>query len=666
MYIRESRKEFMRRQILSLGHRWCFALDRENIGIRDGWYKQGIPVYREVSLPHTYNIESGTETYRGVVWYEYHLDYDESFVGKRLRLQCNGIYRDADFWFNGENAGRHYGSGFTTFFIELPNNIHTGKTNVLTVRVQNQFTFDALPQGTNFDWADDGGIFREVTLIVTDTNAIDYVQIFAEPKLANTGISQHTADAEFSAAVHLCGPANVEQPLAVYYEISRITESDRNITKPVFKSENYHISEGKEYSLPLVRLKEVSLWHFDRPCLYRLNLFLTCSNEICDEYTVTFGFRKFEVKETSFIFNGETVRLAGTEWMPGSNPAYGNAEPKEYIYRILTQLKTSNCVFTRFHWQQDEALYDWCDRNGMLVQEEIPSWGRPFPPGEAEMNLSKAQADEMIRSHGNHPSIVSWGMANELKGQAPETSVFMRELKAYFKKIDPMRLVSYVSHTIWDGPAKDATRVGDMMMVNDYCGQWLADKDSETEIGKIFAEISERPLVISEFGLCEPRVSGGDKRRISDFIHKMNVYRKFPAICGIINFCLNDYRTQMGEEGTGVLRRRVHGSTDIFGEPKPSYYVVQEECSPVRIVSAKLTNEKLMVEIRCSADIPSYEIDGYYLEYKDINGKIIYTEQIPPLKPGNTIDFEYTNKDITMFCIYRPNGFLVLEKEIMS
>jgi beta-glucuronidase len=648
---------------MPLSHRWRFALDRENIGIRDGWYKRGIPVYREVSLPHTFNIESGTETYRGVVWYEYHPACDESFAGKRIRLQCNGIYRDADFWFNGENAGRHYGSGFTTFFIELPNNIRAGKTNVLTVMVQNQFTFDALPQGEYFDWADDGGIFREASLIVTDTDAVDYVQVFAEPKLAGAGILQHRADAEFSAVVHLCGPVDTGRPLTVYYEISRIT--DTNTAKPAFKSENYRIADGKEYRLPVISLKQVSLWHFDRPCLYRLNLFLTGNDEVYDEYAVTFGFRKLEVKGTSFVFNGETVRLAGTEWMPGSNPAYGNAEPKEYIYRILTQLKTSNCVFTRFHWQQDGAVYDWCDKNGMLVQEEIPSWGRPLPPGEAEMIMSKAQADEMIRSHCNHPSIVSWGMANELQGQAPETSAFMQELKAYFKKIDPSRLVSYVSHTIWDGPAKDATRVGDMMMVNDYCGQWLTDKDSETEIRKIFTEISEKPLVISEFGLCEPRVSGGDKRRTADFIHKMNVYRKFPAISGIINFCLNDYRTQMGEEGTGVLRRRVHGSTDIFGEPKHSYYVVQKECAPIRITSVKLNHGKLTAEIKCAADIPSYSVEGYYIEYKDIGGKTIHTEQIPLLKPGNTASFDYANKDIAILCIYRPNGFLVLEKKIM-
>jgi beta-glucuronidase len=143
-----------------------------------------------------------------------------------------------------------------------------------------------------------------------------------------------------------------------------------------------------------------------------------------------------------------------------------------------------------------------------------------------------------------------------------------------------------------------------------YCGQWLTDKDSETEIRKIFAEILGKPLVISEFGLCEPRIPGGDKRRISDFIHKMRAYRKFPAISGIINFCLNDYRTQMGKEGTGMLRRRVHGSTDVFGELKPSYYIVQKECVPVRIISVRSDTEKLMVEIRYAVEIPSYPIEG--------------------------------------------------------
>jgi hypothetical protein len=74
------------------------------------------------------------------------------------------------------------------------------------------------------------------------------------------------------------------------------------------------------------------------------------------------------------------------------------------------------------------------------------------------------------------------------------------------------------------------------------------------------------------------------------------------------------------------------------------------------------------VELRCAADIPSYSVEGYYLEYKDrgADEKTIHTEQVPPLKPGDTARFEYPGKDIAAVSIYRPNGFLVLEKEVPS
>lgn len=46
---------------------------------------------------------------------------------------------------------------------------------------------------------------------------------------------------------------------------------------------------------------------------------------------------------------------------------------------MLLCLKESNSILTRFHWQQDDWVYDWCDRHGMLVQEEVPFWGQPLP-----------------------------------------------------------------------------------------------------------------------------------------------------------------------------------------------------------------------------------------------------------------------------------------------
>ncbi len=67
----------------------------------------------------------------------------------------------------------------------------------------------------------------------------------------------------------------------------------------------------------------------------------------------------------------------------GSDPQYGMAEPTEQLHKMLGILKRTNCVYTRFHWQQSEEVYEWCDENGMLVQEEIPFWG-PDPEAAGE------------------------------------------------------------------------------------------------------------------------------------------------------------------------------------------------------------------------------------------------------------------------------------------
>ena len=112
--------------------------------------------------------------------------------------------------------------------------------------------------------------------------------------------------------------------------------------------------------------------HFDHPALYRLRLTLKKNGVIEDENETVFGFRDFHVEGNAFYLNGERVRLCGTEWMPGSDPVYGAAEPEEQMEKMLRLLKESNCVFTRFHWQQDDFILVCCDLHGLLVQVAVP------------------------------------------------------------------------------------------------------------------------------------------------------------------------------------------------------------------------------------------------------------------------------------------------------
>ena len=411
-------------------------------------------------------------------------------------------------------------------------------------------------------------------------------------------------------------------------------------------------NEGEEILLQLPGriLESVDYWHFDRPALYRLRLTLKRNGVIEDVNETVFGFRDFRVEGSAFYLNGERVCLCGTEWMPGSDPAYGAAETPEQMEKMLRLLKESNCVFTRFHWQQDDFILDWCDHHGMLVQEEVPFWGPdPEKPGELQREIALGQLEEMISAHRNHPCVIAWGVGNELCAQDAETIRYIRQAAACAHELDPDRCANYVSNTWFENPMADGTVDGDVLMINDYIGTWHGERDEHKELSRLIADNPGRPVVPSEFGLCEPAFSGGDARREQIFLEKMEAYRQHEEIAGTIYFCLNDYRTQMGEDGEGKLRRRVHGSVTMDGQTKPSYYTVQRECAPFI-----LRWEQGQLVLTWRKDLPCYELRGYLVELRDDGGQRMGQAVIERLRPGESI--RIPAQDAASAAVYRPTG----------
>ena len=601
---------------------WKFITDPEVRGLTGGWPVKGLPETAcEVTIPHTVNVETGLEEYRGAMWYSCTFTAAPEWAGQKILLHFGGVYRDMEAWLNGRFIGAHYDSGFAPFTLDATDDMTIGE-NLLVLRVDNSFSMRALPIERSFDWADDGGLIRSVTLEVRDPEGVGRVCIAARPQITAYGKRVECADVEIQITAE--GPA---QSVAIY-------DGDKLL------------AEGP-VDQPFV-VPALALWHFDRPQLYRAVV-----KGPKDSTEATFGAREFKTEGPRFILNGEYVRLCGVEWMPGSNPAYGNAEPKEYLEQICKQLKESNCVFTRFHWQQDDAIYDWCDRHGMLVQEEIPNWGGAYMAGSAQadwmIEVSRRHVADMVAAHFNHPSIVSWGVGNEMRGQEPETKAILEQVRDIFRAMDPDRLVNYVSNSWWRDPAIDAVRIGDSMWINEYYGTWVQGRNLDEDLDRLTAAEPDLPIVISEFGVCEPAFPGGDTARIENLVQKMQKYRTIPQIGATVHFSLNDYRTQMGEEGEGKLRRRVHGSTDIYGNEKPSYKVLQKECAPLAVQE---TSGKLI--LTCRADLPCHAVIGYTMTIAE--GTAF---QIPDLQPGETIEVAWNGAD---YRICRPNGDLVLVK----
>jgi beta-glucuronidase len=580
-----------------------------------------------------------------VAFYRRKFEAPASAADAAVYLEFESVFHTAEVKLNGAVVAEHKGKGYTAFRSrDISGKLKPGAENLLEVRVDNSFTDAMLPRSHSSDWAHDGGIYRPVHLLVLPKAHLDGLSVEAWPGAAGV--------AEFQIA------AGYDSATAEGHLQFRIVEmeSGRAVKLNVVKRA-LELQGRASLEILTGSWEDARYWHFDHPHLYRAEATLVAKDStILHRVTQVFGVRRFEVKDGGFALNGERVRLMGVERMAGSHPDYGMAEPLDWIEHDNADMKNLNCVFTRVHWMQDRRLLDWCDRHGMLVQLEVPTWGgdtfHNMSP-ELEKTLQQnglEQLREMIEQNRHHPCVVAWGLCNEIDGQNPPAAQFAKNMLAEAKRLDPSRPCTYASHSLFQNPAKDVSAVMDYVSWNQYYGSWQKGGPVELEasLKEVLAAFPGKPLVISEYGYCActPERPEGDEPRIKVLREQDVVLRKFDRIAGLIFFCYNDYRTHIGDRGTGALKQRVHGVVDVYGQRKPSYEVLRGESSPIESLSAALDGNTLKIAGRVRDTVPAYTLRGYVLETVVYGqGNIAVERQrfvLPDLPPGAAIDHAFT------------------------
>lgn len=634
--------------LISLDGNWEFAIDSTNLGFKEHW-ENSIPsqLSREVIVPHTWNIESGSEEYAGLAWYQKEIKLPLDWKGKNVRIKFEAVYHDAVVYVNGKKVGENLNAGYTPFIIDITNFVSFEKANTVVVSVNNEFSENNLPYDTSFDWSNDGGIIRSVSLESTGKPSFKYVHI-------NPEINLQDSSGIIKIAVKFWEKDIDNVALNFIIKDKETGESIKSLEQEL------QVIDG-ECSLNIL-LGKIKPWHFDAPNLYELETSIQTEYGISDEEVSVFGFKKIEIIGEQFFLNGEPVRLPGLEYMPGSNPKYGIAEPRSYMDSIVRAMKDLNVCITRFHWQQDDYMLSLLDKYGILVQEELPWWQNPKRLTPELVNTAHKQLNDMIEAHYNHPSVFSWGISNEINGDTDKKAYL--ELRDFVKSKDSSRFVTIISNRIWEKQENDETLLCDIPTWNEYIGTWHGRDRNElpNKFDVVKNAIGKRPLLITENGLCEPANSGGDTRRIDDMLFHVKEWSRQPYVIGYIYFCLNDYRTQMGEEGFGKFKIRRHGITDVALNPKPSYYVFKQLASPIDITKVeRMDDSTARIEIKVKNSIPSYTVRGYELQYQTSDDKPIEIN-LPILKSGEVFatDLNHINPRFA-FQIVRPGGFMVIE-----
>jgi beta-galactosidase len=658
-------------ETVSLCGRWLFRTDPGGIGEQRRWFsslRDATSEWKQVTVPHTWQIEPSLADYRGVAWYCRPIEVLGSWRSATIRIEFEAVFHSARVWVNGKLAGEHARKGYTAFAIDVTPYLSWDQPSYIAVRVDSGFNEHMLPRGRSSDWAHDGGIYRPVQLLVTPKVYVERLEIEAQPDFRSGN-----AKAEINVITR-----NTSQRAWKGRMSLRIIDEQTGLT-PVTPPgpSNVSVEAGQATTTKLSAvIPKASLWHFDRPHLYRAEVSIEGGMPAtAHSFVSTFGVRKFEVANGGFYLNGERIRLMGVERMAGSNPEFGMAEPSQWITHDHDDLKNLNCVFTRVHWQQDRRVLDYCDRHGILMQSEVPCWGPNTFKGMGErpdadiMENGLEQLREMIARDRNHPSVVVWGLCNEINGQNPPAYNLAKGLLAEAKRIDPQRLCSYASHSLRKTPERDVAGLMDFIEANEYFGSWYPGGPSAVaqNLEQIHAAFPDKPIVISEYGYCActaDRPEGDERRREILATHDA-VFREKDYVAGLIFFCYNDYRTHVGDRGLGVLQQRVHGVVDLFGQRKESYDVLRNESSPIDSISVEGHPKEFALTIRTRKHVPSYILRGYQLRglYYGYGG--IPIEQkvlpLPELTPGQKITMNMAFSDSlplrVEFDILRPTGF---------
>mgnify|MGYP002621244862 FL=1 len=432
-----------------------------------------------VELPHTWNNidgqDGGNDYKRGSCTYQTTFaapafDADS----QQVWLQFEGVNASAAVTLNGTEVICHDG-GYSTFRADITALL--AEQNTLTVVADNSKNDRVYPQKADFTFY--GGIYRDVSLLVVSKNhiALDYLGSCGV-RITPT-VKGSSADIRVQTRVEGEGEVEITVTDAAGSTVLTGTGTDTTLT-----------------------MQHPRLWDGVRdPYLYNCTVRLVKDGQPVDEVTQRFGVRSFSVDpQKGFFLNGRAYPLHGVS-RHQDRKGLGNAITREMHDEDMALIRELGVNTVRLaHYQHDQYFYDLCDKYGMVIWAEIPYISEHLPNGR-ENTIS--QMKELIHQNYNHPSIVCWGVSNEITISTKDKADMLDNhhvLNDLCHKMDPTRLTTLACYAMC-GPFNPVAHITDLVSWNLYLG-WYVPGLFLNDLWMDFFHLvyPNRPLGFSEYG----------------------------------------------------------------------------------------------------------------------------------------------------------------------
>ena len=428
---------------------WQFSLDGKN--------------WEPVTVPHSYNAIDGHSVsyYRGPAIYRISLNLHP---GKPQFLLFEGAAQAAKVYVNGVLTVTHKG-GYTPFVVPLKEGVQEGE-NTIDVVCDNTVDLEMIPISSDFN--KNGGLHYPVRLLTYDGVYFD-PQKYGPQRFHLTQNVVTDDKVKALVAAKVCNDSRKEKTVKVSWVLKNAKG------KAVWKRSGViALPAGARQMLSEeIQLDKPHLWNgVNDPYLYTLEI-----KAGKDKISSEVGFRYFSIdRDKGFSLNGRPYPLRGVS-MHQDLSGKASALTEKDIEADYAVVKELGCNFLRLaHYPHNEYAFRLCDRMGIIVQTEIP-WvnicGVNATPAYFE-NIH-TQMYEMITSLYNHPSIVFWGMWNELDNWGNK--------EEFQGKLDARRVVDETARLYQYAKSLDRTRyVGltdDSIFRRDFYTELKADYYSE-------------------------------------------------------------------------------------------------------------------------------------------------------------------------------------------
>ncbi|MBQ5602720.1 MAG: glycoside hydrolase family 2 protein [Clostridia bacterium] len=463
------------RNILNLNENWLFVKDCSDINVKEG---------EQINLPHSWNAldgqDGGNDYFRGYCLYTKSVKKSDLPEADLYFIEFRGTNSSADLYVNGNKLAHHDG-GYSTWRVNITEALKD--ENEIAVVVENTINETVYPQMADFTFY--GGIYRDVNLICVNNTHFD-LDYYGGPGIKVTPEICGN-DAKVNVEVYISNP-----------------KDNQNIRYTIYDANGEAVAGATgTWTNQTFDIKDVHLWNGRKdPYLYTCEAELLDGENTVDNVATRFGCRTFKIDpDNGFILNGEEYPLRGVS-RHQDRWGVGNALLPEHHREDIDLIMEVGATTIRLaHYQHDQYFYDLCDEKGLVIWAEIPYISKHMPTGR-ENTIS--QMKELVTQNYNHPSIVVWGLSNEISigGSDDDLLENHRILNDLVHEMDKTRLttIAAVSMCKMDDPY---LQIPDVVSYNHYFGWYGGDT---TMNGPWFDKFHEThpniPIGCSEYG-CE-------------------------------------------------------------------------------------------------------------------------------------------------------------------